>query len=58
LAQKKSPPETVENLITPLLSPFEIPANLQQKYAQRLRYGLYHYYSRHFHPASNSAGEE
>ena len=40
LAQKKSPPEAVENLIAPLLNPFEIPANLHQKYAQRLRYGL------------------
>jgi glyoxylase-like metal-dependent hydrolase (beta-lactamase superfamily II) len=58
LAQKKSQPEAVENLITPLLNPFKIPANLHQKYAQRLRYGLYHYYGRHFHPASNIAGEE
>jgi hypothetical protein len=58
LAQKKSPPEAVENLITPLLNPFKIPANRHQKYAQRLRYGLYHYYGRHYHPASNISGEE
>ena len=58
LAQKKIPPEALENLITPLLDPFDIPANLHEKYAQRLRYGLYHYYSRHFHPASSTAGEE
>jgi glyoxylase-like metal-dependent hydrolase (beta-lactamase superfamily II) len=58
LAQKKSPPEALENLITPLLNPFKIPANRHQKYAQRLRYGLYHYYARHYHPASNVAGEE
>jgi hypothetical protein len=58
LAQKKSPPEAVENLVTPLLNPFKIPANRHQKYAQRLRYGLWHYYARHYHPASNVAGEE
>jgi glyoxylase-like metal-dependent hydrolase (beta-lactamase superfamily II) len=58
LAQKKSPPEAVENLITPLLNPFKIPANRHQKYTQRLRYGLYHYYGRHYHPASNIGGEE
>ena len=58
LAQKKSPPEAVENLITPLLNPFKIPANRHQKYAQRLRYGLWHYYARHYHPTSNLGGEE
>jgi glyoxylase-like metal-dependent hydrolase (beta-lactamase superfamily II) len=58
LAQKKSPPEALENLVTPLLNPFKVPANRHQKYAQRLRYGLYHYYARHYHPASNVAGEE
>ena len=58
LAQKKSPPEALENLITPLLNPFKIPASKHQKYAQRLRYGLYHYYGRHYHPSSNITGEE
>lgn len=58
LAQKKSPPEALENLINPLLNPFKIPANRHQKYAQRLRYGLNHYYARHYHPVSNVPGEE
>jgi glyoxylase-like metal-dependent hydrolase (beta-lactamase superfamily II) len=58
MALKKSPPEAVENLIVPLLSSFKIPANRHQKYAQRLRYGLYHYYGRHYHHASNITGEE
>jgi hypothetical protein len=58
LAQKKSSPDAVEALITPLLSSFKIPANRHQKYTQRLRYGLYHYYAHHYHPASNLAGEE
>ena len=58
LAQKKRSPDAVEALITPLLSSFKIPANRHQKYTQRLRYGLYHYYAHHYHPASNLAGEE
>jgi len=58
LAKKKSPPEAVENLIAPLLNPFKNPANRHQKYAQRLRYGLDHYYSRHYHPASIISMEE
>ena len=58
LAQKKSPPEALENMIAHLLNPFKIPNNRRQKYTQRLRYGLSHYYSRHYHPYSNTAREE
>jgi cyclase len=58
LAKKKHAPEGIENLVAPLLNPFKIPANRQQKYAQRLRYGLSHYYSRHYHPAGNPSSEE
>ena len=58
LGQKKEPPEAVENLIAPFLTPLKIPANRRKQYTQRLRYGLYHYYGRHYHPASNISGEE
>jgi glyoxylase-like metal-dependent hydrolase (beta-lactamase superfamily II) len=58
LAQKKSSPDAVENLVIPLLNPFKIPANRRKQYTQRLRYGLYHYYGRHYHPSSNISGEE
>jgi glyoxylase-like metal-dependent hydrolase (beta-lactamase superfamily II) len=58
IAQKKSPPEAVENLITPLMNPFKVSASQHPKYAQRLRYGLTHYYGRHYHPTSNISGEE
>jgi glyoxylase-like metal-dependent hydrolase (beta-lactamase superfamily II) len=57
LADKKSPPESLDNLITPLLSGFKIPNQRQHQYTQRLRYGLYHYYMRHYRPINN-AGEE
>ena len=58
LAQKKANPDALENLISPLLNPFKIPASRYQKYAQRLRYGLHHYYARHYHPSSTVTGEE
>ncbi len=58
LAQKKSPPEALEGLINPLLNPFKIPTSKHQKYAQRLRYGLTHYYARHYHPNTTVSTEE
>jgi glyoxylase-like metal-dependent hydrolase (beta-lactamase superfamily II) len=57
MANKKSPPETVENLVPALLHPFKIPSNQLQKYTRRLRYGLHHYYSRHYRLTSGG-GEE
>jgi hypothetical protein len=58
LAQKKSTPEAVENLVTPLLNPFKISNSLQQKYTRRLRYGLRHYYARHFRPSGSGSPDE
>jgi glyoxylase-like metal-dependent hydrolase (beta-lactamase superfamily II) len=58
LAQRKNPSDALENLITPLLNPFKIPASKHQKYTQRLRYGLSHYYARHYHLSSTPASEE
>lgn len=57
LAAKQSPPEATESLIQPLLSAFKFPAAKQKQYAQRLRYGLHHYYLRHCHP-TNTLSEE
>jgi glyoxylase-like metal-dependent hydrolase (beta-lactamase superfamily II) len=58
LAQKKYTPEAVENLITPLLRPFKMPASQTQKYTRRLRYGLHHYYARHYRSSGSGGGEE
>jgi glyoxylase-like metal-dependent hydrolase (beta-lactamase superfamily II) len=58
LAAKKASPEAVENLVTPLLGTYKVAASRQKKYGQRLRYGLYHYYIRHYHPTSGVSGEE
>lgn len=58
LAQKKSPPEAIENIVSPLLGTIKIPARAQRRYAQRLRHGLYHYYIRHYRPSTSTSGEE
>ena len=58
LAKKKYAPEAVENLVTPLLNPFKIPASQLPKYTRRLRYGLHHYYARHYRPSGSGSGEE
>ncbi len=58
LAQKKSSPEAVENIVSSLLNSLKASAGKQKKYAQRLRHGLYHYYVRHYHLSSSVSGEE
>jgi len=58
LAIKKSSAEAVENLIPPLLRSFKIPASHLQKYTRRLRYGLHHYYTRHYRSTGSGSGEE
>lgn len=50
LAAAGAPPEATEKLVEGLLSAFKAPAARQKQYAQRLRYGLYQYYVRHFRP--------
>ena len=50
LSKKKQKPDTTEALIQPLLSNFKIPTARQKRHTQRLRYGLKHYYARHYHP--------
>jgi glyoxylase-like metal-dependent hydrolase (beta-lactamase superfamily II) len=57
LAAKKSAPDALESLIPLLLAGFKIPSHRQRQYNQRLHYGLYHYYTRHYRPP-NLPGEE
>ena len=58
LSRKKSSSDAVENLIPHLLPHFKIPASQVQKYTRRLRYGLHHYYARHYRPSGGGSGEE
>jgi glyoxylase-like metal-dependent hydrolase (beta-lactamase superfamily II) len=50
LSKKKQKPDMTESLVQPLLSKFKLPNARQKQYTQRLRYGLKHYYARHYHP--------
>ena len=55
LSKRKQKPDMTESLIQPLLSNFKIPTARQKRYTQRLRYGLKHYYARHYHPGPSNA---
>jgi glyoxylase-like metal-dependent hydrolase (beta-lactamase superfamily II) len=48
LARKKAPASETEKLVPGLLEEFQIPAQREAQYRQRLHYGLYHYYTRHY----------
>jgi glyoxylase-like metal-dependent hydrolase (beta-lactamase superfamily II) len=48
LAAQKAPASETEQLLPGMLEDFEIPAQRESQYRQRLQYGLYHYYTRHY----------
>ena len=50
------PPEP-EGLISGLIKDLSAPAKLQEHYVQRLRNGLYQYYSRHYRPVETPEEE-
>lgn len=54
MAARNARPETTEKLVQPLMTRFRAPAARQKYYAQRLRYGLLHYYIRHHHHSRSS----
>lgn len=57
MSARNAAPEATEKLADIVLSGYKIPATRQKNFAQRLRYGLRHYYIRHYHP-SNGADDE
>jgi len=58
LGSKKSPPAAVDKLADQILKDFKAPAARQKQYAHRLRYGLNHYYARHYHSTSRYVLDE
>jgi glyoxylase-like metal-dependent hydrolase (beta-lactamase superfamily II) len=54
LSKRKQKPDMTESLIQPLLSKFKGSNALQEQYLERLRYGLKHYYARHYHPGPSN----
>jgi glyoxylase-like metal-dependent hydrolase (beta-lactamase superfamily II) len=57
LAKRKAVPEMTEGLISGLIKDLSAPAKLQEHYVQRLRNGLYQYYSRHYRPVETPEEE-
>jgi glyoxylase-like metal-dependent hydrolase (beta-lactamase superfamily II) len=57
LSQKAQKPDMTESLVQPLLSNFKASAAHQKQYSHRLRYGLRHYYARHYQSNQNSTDE-
>ena len=58
LGTKKAAPAVTEGLAANLAGGFKASAARQKHYAQRLRFGLSHYYSRHYHTSSNVSAED
>lgn len=54
LAKKHAGADAVESLVGPLIAGLNIPAQRQKQYAQRLAYGLRHYYTRFYLSPSSS----
>lgn len=50
LAKRNAPPEKTEELISALVADMSLPAKRREQYVQRLRHGLYYYYSRRYRP--------
>ena len=48
LAKKDAPPEMTEGLIKDLISGMSLPPERRKHYIQRLRHGLYYYYTQHY----------
>jgi hypothetical protein len=57
LGARKAAPNATENLVNSLVTGFKGSAAKQRHFAQRLRYGLLHYYTRHYHPSSRPLEE-
>lgn len=57
LAKRNAAPEMTEGLVAGLVKDLPVPAKLQEHYMQRLRNGLYQYYSRHYRPVEGSEEE-
>jgi len=48
LSKRKQKPDMTDSLVQPLVSKFRAPAARQKQFSERLRYGLQHYYARHY----------
>lgn len=54
LAKRNASPDATEKLIDAFITSFKAPAAKHKQYAQRLRYGLRHYYARQYHMGTSA----
>ncbi len=54
MAGRSQSPDSTEKLIEPFLANFKSSAARHKQYVQRMRYGLRHYYARHYHLGSSA----
>lgn len=57
LAKRNAVPEMTEGLISGLIKDVTVPSKLREHYIQRLRNGLYNYYSTHYQPTESEEEE-
>ena len=53
LHNRNAEPEATGSIVPRLLSRIDFPSKCEGQYTQRLSYGLYHYYVRHYYPQEN-----
>jgi glyoxylase-like metal-dependent hydrolase (beta-lactamase superfamily II) len=53
LAKRNAPPEKTEELISALIAEMNLPGKRREQYVQRLRHGLFYYYSRRYRPVES-----
>ncbi|GJQ52618.1 MAG: hypothetical protein HKUEN02_14650 [Anaerolineaceae bacterium] len=58
LGKKRFAADALDKTVEQLLTSFKTPTARRKQYAQRLRYGIHHYYARHYHSSARSAAEE
>ena len=58
LGKKKSSAPAIDKLADQILKDFRAPVARQKQYSHRLRYGLLHYYTRHYHVSARYSLDE
>ena len=58
LASRNQPPTGTEKFIPSLLDEFKVPGTKKEQYTQRLKHGLFHYYTNHFIESYNQKEED
>lgn len=58
LGKKRTSVESADKLAEQFIKDLRLPVARQKQYAQRLRYGVHHYYTRHYHASSHHLMDE